>query len=113
MAAFVVADLAYGYDGGNRLRSAADSLTGTVTASSGPIGFVGLIVPHTVRLIGGPDHRTLIPASFFLGSAFLVLCDTLARTLFAPAEIPVGVITAILGGPFFILLLKRKRGELW
>ena len=88
-------------------------LTGTVTASSGPIGFVGLIVPHTVRLIGGPDHRTLIPASFFLGSAFLVLCDTLARTLFAPAEIPVGVITAILGGPFFILLLKRKRGELW
>jgi len=88
-------------------------LTGTVTAFSGPIGFVGLIVPHTVRLIGGPDHRTLIPASFFLGSAFLVLCDTLARTLFAPAEIPVGVITAILGGPFFILLLKRKRGELW
>jgi len=88
-------------------------LTGAVTAFSGPIGFVGLIVPHTVRLIAGPDHRTLIPASFFLGSAFLVLCDTAARTIFAPTEIPVGVITALLGGPFFIMLLKRKRGELW
>jgi iron complex transport system permease protein len=88
-------------------------LTGAVTAFSGPIGFVGLIVPHTVRLIAGPDHRILIPASFFVGSAFLVLCDTAARTLFAPTEIPVGVITALLGGPFFIALLKRKRGDLW
>jgi len=88
-------------------------LTGAVTAFSGPIGFVGLIVPHTVRLLSGPDHRTLIPASFFLGAAFLVLCDTASRTLFAPTEIPVGVITALLGGPFFIMLLRRKRGELW
>jgi iron complex transport system permease protein len=88
-------------------------LTAAVTAFSGPIGFVGLIVPHTVRLLFGPDHRTLIPASFFVGAAFLVLCDTAARTLFAPTEIPVGVITAILGGPFFIVLLKRKRAELW
>jgi iron complex transport system permease protein len=88
-------------------------LTGSVTAFSGPIGFVGLIVPHTVRLIAGPDHRTLIPASFFLGSAFLVICDTAARTLIAPTQIPVGVITSLLGGPFFIALLKRKRGELW
>ena len=88
-------------------------LTGAVTAFSGPIGFVGLIVPHTVRLIAGPDHRILVPASFFLGSAFLVLCDTAARTIFAPTEIPVGVITALLGGPFFIALLKRKRGDLW
>jgi len=88
-------------------------LTGAVTAFSGPIGFVGLIVPHTIRLIAGPDHRILIPASFFLGSAFLVLCDTVARTIFAPTEIPVGVITAILGGPFFIVLLKRKRADLW
>ena len=88
-------------------------LTASVTAFSGPIGFVGLIVPHTVRLLFGPDHRTLIPASFFIGSAFLVLCDTAARTLFAPTEIPVGVITAVVGGPFFIALLKRKRGELW
>jgi iron complex transport system permease protein len=88
-------------------------LTGAVTAFSGPIGFVGLIIPHAVRLIAGPDHRILIPASFFLGSAFLVLCDTAARTLVAPTEIPVGVITALLGGPFFIALLKRKRTELW
>lgn len=88
-------------------------LTGAITAFAGPIGFVDLIVPHTIRLIAGPDHRILIPASFFLGSAFLVLCDTAARTIFAPTEIPVGVITALLGGPFFIVLLKRKRGELW
>lgn len=88
-------------------------LTGSVTAFSGPIGFVGLIIPHTVRLLAGPDHRILVPASFFLGAGFLVLCDTAARTLFAPTEIPVGVITALLGGPFFIFLLKRKRGELW
>ena len=91
----------------------ASILTGAVTAFSGPIGFVGLIVPHTVRLVLGPDHRLLIPASFFVGSAFLVLCDTAARTAFAPTEIPVGVITALLGGPFFIALLKRKRGHLW
>jgi iron complex transport system permease protein len=91
----------------------ASILTGAVTAFSGPIGFVGLIVPHTVRLIVGPDHRILIPASFFLGAAFLVLCDTAGRTISAPTEIPVGVITALLGGPFFIALLKRKRGELW
>jgi iron complex transport system permease protein len=91
----------------------ASILTGAVTAFSGPIGFVGLIVPHTVRFIAGPDHRILIPASFFVGSAFLVLCDTAARTAFAPTEIPVGVITALLGGPFFIALLKRRRGDLW
>jgi iron complex transport system permease protein len=88
-------------------------LTGSVTAFSGPIGFVGLIVPHMLRLLAGPDHRVLIPASFFAGAGFLVLCDTAARTLFAPTEIPVGVITALLGGPFFIILLKRKPGELW
>ena len=88
-------------------------LTGAVTAFAGPIGFVGLIIPHTIRMIAGPDHRILVPASFFLGSAFLVLCDTAARTIVAPTEIPVGVITALLGGPFFIVLLRRKRGELW
>jgi iron complex transport system permease protein len=97
----------------NVIYVAGSILTAAVTAFSGPIGFVGLIVPHTVRLLFGPDHRTLIPASFFIGAAFLVLCDTAARTLFAPTEIPVGVITAILGGPFFIFLLKRKRAELW
>ena len=91
----------------------ASLATAAAVSLAGPIGFVGLIVPHTVRLIAGPDHRIVLPASFFLGSAFLVLCDTAARTLFAPTEIPVGVITALLGGPVFIALLKRKRGELW
>jgi len=88
-------------------------LTGVVTAISGPIGFVGLIVPHSLRLLAGPDHRVLVPASFFVGAGFLVLCDTVARTLFAPTEIPVGVITALLGGPFFIILLKRRKGDLF
>jgi iron complex transport system permease protein len=88
-------------------------LTGAVTAFSGPIGFVGLIVPHALRWVTGPDHRVLVPSSFLLGGAFLVVCDTAARRLFAPTELPVGVITALLGGPFFILLLKRKREELW
>lgn len=88
-------------------------LTGAVTSLSGPIGFVGLIVPHALRLIAGPDNRLLVPASFCIGAAFLVICDTAARTVFAPTEIPVGVITALLGGPFFIVLLKRRKGELF
>jgi len=88
-------------------------LTATVTAVTGPIGFVGLIVPHSLRLIAGPDHRILIPGAFFVGGGFLVLCDTAARTLFAPTEVPVGVITALLGGPFFIVLLKRRKGDLF
>jgi ABC-type Fe3+-siderophore transport system permease subunit len=92
---------------------AASILTGAVTAFSGPIGFVGLIVPHTLRLILGPDHRLLLPSSFFIGGAFLVVCDTLARTIIAPTEIPVGVVTALLGGPFFIFLLKRRPAGLW
>jgi len=92
---------------------AGSLLTGAVTAFSGPIGFVGLIVPHTLRMVAGPDHRILVPGSFLLGAGFLVLCDTAARTLLAPTEIPVGVITALLGGPFFIVLLKTKQGELW
>ena len=87
----------------------ASMATGTVVATSGPIGFVGLIVPHIVRLIVGPDLRLLIPASMFFGGAFLVLCDSFARTVIAPVEIPVGVITALLGGPFFVWLLKRQQ----
>lgn len=86
----------------------ASLITGTVVAISGPIGFVGLIVPHMVRIIVGPDLRLLIPCSMFFGASFLILCDTVGRTLIAPAEIPVGVITAMLGGPFFIWLLKRQ-----
>lgn len=92
---------------------AGSILTGAVTALAGPIGFVGLIVPHTLRLIVGPDHRLLIPSSFFIGGAFLVVCDTFARTVFSPTEIPVGIVTAILGGPFFIFLLRRRHSGLW
>jgi iron complex transport system permease protein len=88
-------------------------LTAGVTAFTGPIGFIGLIVPHALRLAVGADHRLLIPASFCTGAAFLVLCDTVARTAMAPTEIPVGVITAMLGGPFFIWLLRSKRSSLW
>jgi iron complex transport system permease protein len=92
---------------------AGSLLTGLVTAVTGPIGFVGLIVPHALRLAGSSDHRVLIPGAFFAGGAFLVLCDTAARTILAPTELPVGVLTALLGGPFFILLLKRRAGDLF
>ena len=78
-------------------------------AVSGTIGFVGLIVPHIMRLIVGPDHRILLPAAAMAGGAFLVAADTFARIALAPAEIPVGIITAFFGGPFFIYLLRRKK----
>ncbi len=86
-------------------------LTGLAVAAAGLIGFVGLVVPHLLRLLLGPDHRVLIPAGFFGGAAFLVLADLLARTLIAPAEIPVGVVTALVGGPLFLLLLRRRGRE--
>jgi iron complex transport system permease protein len=86
---------------------------GSVTALAGPIGFVGLIVPHALRIKLGADHRLLLPCSFFAGAAFLAVCDTVARTALAPTEIPVGVVTALLGGPFFIWLLRSKRRSLW
>lgn len=92
---------------------AGSLLTGAITALTGPIGFVGLIVPHALRIRLGADHRVLIPCSFLAGAAFLVICDTVARTLLAPGEIPVGVITAMLGGPFFVWLLRSKRRSLW
>lgn len=80
-------------------------MLGGVVARCGPIGFVGMMAPHICRLLVGADHRILLPATFLFGGSFLVLCDTMARTLIAPAEMPVGVITALLGGPFFIWLL--------
>lgn len=90
---------------------AASVLTGAVTALTGPIAFVGLIVPHALRMWLGADNRLLAPCSFFAGAGFLTLCDICARTVLAPVEIPVGVITALLGGPFFIgMLLDRRRG---
>src|SRR5580693_6431843 len=92
---------------------AGSILTGLVTSLTGPIGFVGLIVPHALRLRLGADHRVLLPCSFLLGAAFLVACDTLSRTVIAPTEIPVGVLTALCGGPFFLWLLKSRRRSLW
>ncbi|MBS3764859.1 MAG: iron ABC transporter permease [Planctomycetes bacterium] len=84
-------------------------LTASIVSVAGPIGFVGLIIPHTIRLILGPDHRVLLFGSFFAGAAFLAIADTFARTVLAPTELPVGVLTAMLGGPFFLVLLIRKR----
>ena len=83
-------------------------LVGTTTAVTGPIAFVGLIVPQLLRRALGPDHRVLLPACLFGGGAFLVVCDTISRTVLAPVEIPVGVTTALLGGPFFVWLLWSR-----
>jgi iron complex transport system permease protein len=87
----------------------ASLITGTVVALSGPIGFVGLIVPHLLRILGGPDHRYLIASSIFFGGGFLVLADTVARTALSPIDLPVGILTALLGGPFFLWLLFKQR----
>jgi len=84
------------------------SMVASVVALCGPIGFVCLIAPHITRLLVGPEHGRLIPAAALLGGAFLVVCDTVARTVLAPTEIPVGVITALLGGPFFLWLLFTR-----
>jgi iron complex transport system permease protein len=86
-------------------------LTGTSVAVAGTIGFVGLIVPHVVRLFVGPGHRMLLPASCLTGAAFLIFCDLLARTLHPPTEIRLGIITAVFGTPFFLYLLVRKFRE--
>ncbi|MCL6539032.1 MAG: iron ABC transporter permease [Roseiflexus sp.] len=85
--------------------------TGTAVALVGPIGFIGLIVPHIVRLIAGPDHRLLLPACALGGASLLVLADLVARTMAAPAEVPVGLITACTGGPFFLALILRARRQ--
>jgi iron complex transport system permease protein len=84
-------------------------MVAAVVATCGPIGFVGLIVPHIGRMVIGPKHDLLVPLTLLAGGAFLVLCDVAARTVVAPVEIPVGVITALLGGPFFLTLLLRGR----
>lgn len=87
----------------------ASMVTAISVCFCGTIGFVGLIIPHAVRFITGPDHRRLMPISALTGAIFLLLCDTAARTLFAPQEIPIGVITSLLGVPFFISLLIRNK----
>lgn len=86
----------------------ASLATGAAVSVGGPVGFVGIIIPHLVRLLVGSDHRVVLPASALFGAAFLIGCDVIARTVMSPIELPVGVITAIIGGPFFLWLLVRK-----
>jgi len=89
---------------------AASLLTGVAVAMAGAIGFVGLIVPHLMRLLVGSDHRRLLPAAAAFGASFLLVADTLARTLLSPRQLPVGVLTALIGVPLFLILLRRARG---
>lgn len=93
------------------LVAAASLMTAAAVSVSGLIGFVGLIVPHMTRLAVGPDHRVLVPASALVGASLVMSCDAIARVAYAPGELPVGLITALAGAPFFIYLLKRKKGE--
>ena len=91
-----------------RVLLATALMIGASVAVSGLIGFVGLIVPHLVRLVAGPDHRLLVPASALLGAAFVTIADTLARTVMAPTELPVGAFTSLVGGPLFLYLVRRE-----
>jgi iron complex transport system permease protein len=86
----------------------ASLATSAAVSLAGPIGFIGIVVPHLVRLLVGVDHRIVLPASALFGASFLIACDLVARTVLAPVEIPVGVVTAMIGGPFFLWLLVRK-----
>jgi iron complex transport system permease protein len=88
----------------------ASLLTGIAVAMAGAIGFVGLIVPHLMRMLVGADHRRLLPAAAAFGAVFLLVADTLARTMISPRQLPVGVLTALIGVPLFLLLLRRARG---
>ena len=91
--------------------TAASFLTAVAVSLAGIIGFVGMMVPHMMRLVWGSDHRLLLPAAALFGAAFLITADTLARTILAPAELPVGVITALCGAPYFIFLMRRRGGR--
>ena len=91
----------------------ATLMAATAVSIAGMIGFVGLIVPHVTRAMFGPDHRWLIPLAAVGGGTFLAVCDAFARTVLAPIEIPVGVVTALAGGPFFLLILQRKMKSAW
>jgi iron complex transport system permease protein len=84
-------------------------VTAAAVSISGVIGFVGLIIPHITRLLIGPDHRILLPTSAILGSIFLIMCDAIARVATGSSELPVGVVTALIGTPFFLYLLRRKK----
>ncbi|MDA8291816.1 MAG: iron ABC transporter permease [Actinomycetota bacterium] len=91
--------------------AAASLGTAAAVSVSGLIGFVGIIVPHAVRMAGGDSYRSVLPLSFLVGGAFLVLADLVARTALAPAELPIGIVTAALGGPFFLLVLRQRSGR--
>jgi iron complex transport system permease protein len=82
---------------------------GAAVSVSGTIGFIGLVVPHLIRLMAGPDHRYVLPGSALLGALLLLIADLLARTVAVPAEVPIGILTAVLGGPFFLWLLLKQR----
>ena len=84
-------------------------LSAATVAAMGIVGFVGLVVPHLMRLALGPDHRTLLPATVLLGASLLLLADLIARTLLAPLELPLGIVTALIGGPYFLFLLQYTR----
>jgi len=86
-------------------------MTAAAVSIGGLIGFVGLVIPHLTRMLVGPDHRILIPSGFLTGALFLVFCDTIARAVSVSSELPVGIITALSGGPFFIYLLRKSRGR--
>ena len=94
------------------LLAASALLTGAMVSVSGAIGFVGLVLPHAVRLLVGPGHRALLPLSALVGAIFLVWADTAARSVFEPRELPVGIVTAIVGAPIFALLLSRRSGAI-
>ena len=91
----------------------ASLTTAVAVAFSGIIGFIGLIVPHVVRIIWGPDYRRLIPLSIILGGTALLLADMLARILMAPSTLPVGIVTALAGAPFFLWILRRAKREVF
>jgi iron complex transport system permease protein len=91
------------------LVAAASLGTAAAVAVSGLIGFVGIIVPHTVRLLAGSSYRVILPLSMLFGAAFLTLADLAARTVLSPSEIPIGVVTAFLGAPFFVLVLRKTK----
>jgi len=87
---------------------ATSLITACAISISGMIGFVGLVIPHIARLVVGPNHRILVPASILIGGTFMVVCDTVSRSVFAPVEVPIGVITSLVGAPLFIYLFKRS-----
>jgi len=93
------------------LLALASLMTAAAVSIGGLIGFVGLVIPHLTRMFVGPDHRILMPSAFLMGAIFLVLCDAIARSITVSAEIPVGIITSLSGGPFFIYMLRKSRGR--